>query len=39
MACQFLLSFGYPVDPDDLERPLKAGGRRTLEELLHRDRW
>jgi nitroreductase len=39
MACRFLLSFGYPADPGDLARPLKAGGRRSLEELVHRDRW
>ena len=39
MACRFLLSFGYPADPDDAARPLKAGGRRTLGELLHSDRW
>ncbi len=39
LACRFLLSFGYPADPDDLARPLKAGGRRLLEELVHTDRW
>ena len=37
--CEFLLSFGYPADPADLTRPLKAGGRRPLEELVHRERW
>jgi nitroreductase len=37
--CEFLLSFGYPADPADLERPLKAGGRRPLDELVHRERW
>jgi nitroreductase len=37
--CEFLLSFGYPADRDDLERPLKAGGRRPLDELVHRERW
>ncbi len=37
--CEFLLSFGYPADPDDLERPLKAGGRRPLDELVHTERW
>ena len=25
--CEYLLSFGYPADPDDLTRPPKAGGR------------
>ena len=37
--CEFLLSFGYPADPSDLTRPLKAGGRRPLEDLVHRERW
>jgi nitroreductase len=38
-ACEYLLSFGYPADPADLTRPPRAGGRRSLEELVHRDRW
>jgi len=37
--CEYILSFGYPADPEDLTRPLKAGGRRPLEELVHEDRW
>ncbi len=37
--CEFMLSFGYPADPTDLSRPLKAGGRRPLDELVHRERW
>jgi nitroreductase len=37
--CEFLLSFGYPADPSDLTRPLKAGGRLPLEDLVHRERW
>lgn len=39
MACEYLLSFGYPADPDDLTRPLKPGGRRPLDEIVHRERW
>lgn len=39
LHCEFLLSFGYPADPSDLQRPLKAGGRRPLDELVHRERW
>jgi len=38
-ACLYLLSFGYPADPEDLTRPLKPGGRRPLEELVHEERW
>jgi len=37
--CEFLLSFGYPADPTDLTRPLKAGGRRPLGDLVHQERW
>ena len=37
--CEFLLSFGYPADATDLTRPLKAGGRRPLDDLVHWERW
>jgi nitroreductase len=37
--CEFLLSFGYPVDPSDLTRPLKAGGRRSRSDLVREERW
>jgi nitroreductase len=39
MACEYLLSFGYPADAEDLTRPPRAGGRRPLSEVVHRDRW
>ena len=39
MACEYLLSFGYPVDPSDLTRPLRAGGRRPIADLVHPERW
>jgi nitroreductase len=37
--CGWLLSFGYPADPDDLTRPPKQGGRKALEEIVHREGW
>ncbi len=37
--CEYLLSFGYPADPDDLTRPPRAGGRIALESLVHQERW
>jgi nitroreductase len=37
--CGYILSFGYPRDAGELTRPPKAGGRRSLEEITHRDRW
>jgi nitroreductase len=37
--CEFILSFGYPADPDELTRPPRAGGRRPLGDVVHRERW
>lgn len=37
--CGYVLSFGYPADPDDLSRPPQPGGRRPLDDVLRRERW
>lgn len=37
--CEFMLSFGYPADPAELTRPPRAGGRRSLDDVVHRERW
>lgn len=37
--CEFVLSFGYPADPADLARAPRPGGRRPLDEIVHRGRW
>src|SRR5438477_2779202 len=37
--CDYLISFGYPKDPALLARPAKRGGRRPLDEVIHRERW
>jgi nitroreductase len=37
--CDFLLSFGHPADPTVLTAPNQAGGRRSIEELVHEGRW
>jgi nitroreductase len=37
--CTYLIALGYPADPADLERPPRAGGRKPLEEVMHRERW
>jgi len=39
MHCEYLLSFGYPADASVLTAPKRAGGRRSLVELLHAERW
>ena len=33
------LSFGYPVDEEKLSATPKKGGRRSLDEIVHWDRW
>ena len=37
--CEYLISFGYPADPSALDRPNKPGGRKTIDELVHQERW
>ena len=36
--CEFFLSFGYPENPEALTWPLRKG-RRTFDEVIHRERW
>jgi nitroreductase len=33
------ISFGYPADPEILNAPPKAGGRKSFSEIVHFDRW
>jgi nitroreductase len=33
------LSFGYPLDEDVLTNPLKKGGRRDFEDIVHWETW
>ena len=33
------LSFGYPADPEDLQRPPRAGGRNALQDIIHYNTW
>jgi nitroreductase len=37
--CGYLLSFGYPADPDDLSRPPAKGGRRPLGDMVREEHW
>jgi nitroreductase len=37
--CDYLLSFGYPRSPDAMRVARRAGGRRSLDEVLHQERW
>jgi nitroreductase len=33
------LSFGYPADPQDLNRPPQKGGRKPFNDNIHWERW
>ncbi len=37
--CGWVLSFGYPANPEELTRPPRAGGRKALDEVVHSERW
>jgi nitroreductase len=37
--CEYILSFGYPADPEDLRRPSRAGGRHALADIVHDETW
>ena len=37
--CEYLLAFGRPADPSLLSVPKKAGGRVSLDEVLHEETW
>ena len=37
--CQYIMALGWPADPDDLSRPSKAGGRKSYDEVVHKERW
>ena len=39
MWCEYILSFGYPKDPDKLTAPMRPGGRRPLDEVVFKERW
>jgi nitroreductase len=37
--CEFLLSFGYPEKIEALTWAKRAGGRKTLDAIVHAERW
>lgn len=39
LMCYAAISFGYPAVGADIERPPRKGGRRTLDEIVHWERW
>jgi nitroreductase len=36
---RFAISFGYPAEMAQLSAPPRQGGRKSFEEVFHRDRW
>ncbi|RMF49468.1 MAG: nitroreductase [Anaerolineae bacterium] len=36
---RIILSFGYPADATVLTRPNRPGGRRSLDDIVHWERW
>jgi len=36
---RFAISFGYPVNAEDLTRPPKSSGRRPAAEMIHWEKW
>jgi nitroreductase len=36
---RIMLSFGYPADARKLSEPPRPGGRRPLDDLVHREHW
>ncbi len=36
---RFAISFGYPLDPSQLSAPPQKGGRRSLDAVVHWNRW
>jgi nitroreductase len=39
MACDLVVSFGYPADPSSLAPPGSRGGRKSLRDLRHEERF
>jgi nitroreductase len=37
--CYYVLSFGYPADPSALTRENRRGGRASLADVVHEERW
>jgi nitroreductase len=37
--CEYLLNFGYPASQEAQSRPLRRGGRRSIEEVVYYEQW
>ena len=39
LVLRFAISFGYPLAPEELVQTPRKGGRRSLDEIVHREKW
>lgn len=39
LMCYAAISFGYPADPTELQRPPRRGAKRSLDDVVHWERW
>jgi nitroreductase len=39
MHIRIAISFGYPLETEKLDRPLRKTGRRSFDEVIHWERW
>ena len=39
MHCEYVLNFGHPAAEQTIGRPLRKGGRKTLDEVVFSERW
>jgi len=37
--CEYILNFGYPAEQGLVERPPRAGGRQTFDDVVRWERW
>ena len=37
--CEYVLSFGYPANPSVMTAPKQSGGRVSLNDIVHKERW
>jgi len=37
--CEYILNFGHPASEESMHRPLRAGGRKSLDEVVFYERW
>jgi nitroreductase len=39
MHCEYILNFGHPAASQTIGRPLRKGGRKSLDEVVFSERW